>query len=661
MKASKASSITLTLVLLAAILVVVNYIVGGLGVLNLRADLTERKQYTLSEGTKRIVEGLNPDKPVSIRLYASRDSRLMPLDFQAYADTVRDLLLEYEKYSDGKITLEVIDPRPDTEEEDRAVADDIQGHQMTHDGSKVYLGLAVQCLQQKEIIPVLNPNDESSLEYSISRTLSRAIKTKQTKLGVMSALPLAGPAYNLPPMMMMGQQKAPPWILIQQLRQDYEVVEVSSSTDQIEPDIDLLLVIHPSDVSNKAQFAIDQFLLRGGKILAMVDPYCQVTQAYNNQAQMNPTGSMISPGSDLNILFPAWGVKYSPSLVVADMDLRTMSDGRALPTTLTMGPESLDRSDPAVAPLDKVQMFVAGAFDIQPKDGITATPLVRSSENSQMIDTGEAEKARTGALNSFTAEGKKRVLALRLNGKFTTAFPDGPPVDNMPQTPKMPGETGGATDDAGAPAQASAPVVPAPAEAKDAPAAPAYLKESQAEGIIYLFSDVDMVYDIFCFQSDRTGRIFPMMINANLPLILNSVETLVGGKDLIAVRSRAATDRTFTRMEKLRSEVESEYRPLIEQRNQELTDIVQQIADLGGTQQEDGVVVLNVNHEQREQLLEKQLSIQKDIRSLVKAQNSRKERLEMNITLLNFLIVPTLVVLVGIVLAVRRRSLQAAR
>lgn len=661
MKASKTSSIAFTLLLVAAILVVLNYIVGGLGVLNFRADLTEKKQYTLSDGTKRIINNLNPDKPVNIRFYASRDSRILPQYVLAYARSVEDLLLEYAKSSGGKITLEIIDPRPDTEDEDRAVADDIQGHLVSQDGTKVYFGLAVQCLQKKEVIPVLDPVREVSLEYNISRALAKVARTKSTKIGVMSAMPITGSGSNLPPMLlqMQGQRQQPPWVVIQQLRQDYEVVEISTSADKIEPDVEILMVVHPADISNAAQFAIDQFLLKGGKVIAMVDPQCLVTQAYNNQGQMSNPPVIVSASSDMKKLFEAWGVKFSPSLVVADMNLRTQSQGVAQPTFLSMGGDSLSNEDPTVASLGVVQMFSAGAFDIEKKDGITVTPLVKSSENSQLIDAAEADKARSTAMTSFAGDGKRRAMIVRLNGTFQTAFPDGPPPNNMPiDGPKLPGDTGGATDDAGAPqADASTTAQAASSEPKVE-----YLKKSTAEGIVYLFSDVDMIYDMFCFApADNRGSITNELINGNMPLVLNTVELLAGGQDLISVRSRAVTRRPFTRMEQLRDEVEAEYRPLIEQRNKELTDIVQQIASLGGTKQQDGVVVLNVNQEQREQLLEKQLTIQKDIRSLEKAQNSRKERLEMTITLLNFLIVPTLVVIFGVVFAIRRRSLQAAR
>jgi ABC-type uncharacterized transport system involved in gliding motility auxiliary subunit len=724
----KKSTSLLTLLLVTAIVVVLNYIVGGLRFGNARVDLTEKSIYTLSEGTKKILSELNRDKPVSIRLYVTRDSRLMPQNVQNYARTVEDLLLEFEEASDGKIKLEKIDPRPNTEEEDRAVADDVPGHVVNAQGEKAYLGLVVQCLQQKE---VLDPGDETKLEYEVARALSKVSKTKRQVIGVMSPMPIAGPEFNFPAMMQ--QQRPPePWLAVKQLRLDYDVREVPANGEPIDSDLDVLLVLHPADISPKAEFAIDQFLLKGGKngkggkVIVAVDPQSLVSQRYNNPGQLGRAPSVsVGPNSDLPNLFKAWGIDYDKNLVVADMTLGMVAgQGRAQPTFLNIGKNFLNQDEVVSTSLDRLDLFSAGAFNIEKKDGITAAVLVKSSENSELIDSAIAEKARNEGLSSFHASGKHRNLVVRLTGKFRTAFPDGPPADSTPadNLPKLPGETGGAEQDAGAPptaapeakpeaaadsaapkaeapappevsapapatptpsapsspaAEASAPApspspAPAPAsaevaespktpEAKPAETAapkPSHLTESQGgEGVVFLLSDVDMLYEGTYLAQDRSGR----LINGNLPLLLNMVEMLAGGVDLIAVRSRGTSAREFTRMKELKSQVEAEYRPLIEQRNQKLNEIVQKIAEMGGVKEEQGMVVLNVNQAQRKQLIEEQVNIQKEVRELQKAQNRRKERLEMTITLLNLLAVPAFVIAFGVVFAVRRRAIQAAR
>lgn len=651
---NKTASTALTLFIVAAILVVVNYIVGALGFLNFRADLTENKIFTLSEGSRNVISKLNPDKPVTIRFYATRDSRIMPQWVQSYATTVEDLLLEFQKVSGGKITLEKIDPRPDTEAEDRAVGDDIQGHAMNAEGGKAYFGIAIQCLQQKEIIAALDPREEASLEYNIARSLAKVSSTKRGVIGVMSAMPIAGPAFNFPPMMQQRQQ--PPWMVIQQLRLDYDVREVPMTSEAVDADINVLLVMHPSGITGKAEFAIDQFLLKGGKVIAMVDSQCLVSQAYNNPGQMGaPPTNTVGPNSDLKQLFKAWGVTYDVNMVVADMSYRTNTQGRAVPTFLTIDRNGINRNEPVCASLDIMQLFAPGSFIMEKREGVVATTLLQSSENSELIDSALAEKARSQGLSTFQPSGKKQTLALRLNGTFKTAFPDGPPKEKAPAdaAPKLPGGKGGEEKKAaGAPAAAP--------EARAEPK-PAFLKESQnKEGVVFLFSDVDMFYDMFCFESDPSGRPMAIARNSNAPLLLNIVEMLSGGADLISVRSRAVTKRPFTKMEELRAQVESEYRPLIEQRNQKLTDIVQKIATLGGVKQEKGMVVLNINQEQRKQLIDEQNAIKKDIRDLQKEQNKKKDQRESIITALNLLVVPLLVIAFGLVFAIRRRSLQAA-
>lgn len=650
---SKLSSNTLNLIIAIAIIVVVNYIVGGLSFLNFRADLTEKNIYTLSDGTKRIISGLSPDKPVTIRLYVTRDNRLMPQWAQAYSATVQDLLLEFEKNSGDKIKLEKIDPRPNTEEEDKAVADDIQGYTVNEQGDKAYFGLAIQCLQQKEVIASLNPNEEANLEYQVARALGKVSKTKRSVIGIMSPMPIAAPAMNFPGM---PQRQPPPWVVVQQLRQDYDVREVAMSSTKIDDDVSVLILVHPAGISEQAQFAVDQFLMRGGKMVAFLDPQCLVAKAYDNPGQMGmaPT-SITPPSSDMPALLKAWGIRYDQGLVTADMNYRTQAGrGRAVPTFLTVDRAGINRDEPVTSALEVVQLFSSGSFGIESKEGISYTKLIESSENSEMIDSTAAEQAQREGLKTFNPDGKKKTLALRLSGKFKSAFPDGPPKDTTPvdNAPKLPGGTGGEDKkDAGAPADK--------AEKKEDK--PASLKESNGEAVVFLFGDADMQYDMFALESDPSGRVMPIARNSNIPMLLNTVEMLTGGKDLIDVRSRAVTKRPFTKMQEIKSAVEGKYRPLVEQKQQELQKVVDEITAIGGVKKDSkGMGVITINQAQLKELRDKQAAIQKDIREFQKEQSREKDRTEMIITALNILVVPLLLVIFGVSLAMRRHALRAA-
>ena len=659
------------LVIVVAIVVVLNYIVGYLNILNPRIDLTEKNIYTLSDGTKKIISRINPDEPVTLRFYATEDSRIMPQEALKYVTPVRDLLAEIEKEGRGKIKLERIDPRPSTEDEDKAIADDVTGFQGLDGVNKFYLGLAIEAVDRKEIIPLLNPNDEASLEYYIARGISKVTSNEGNRVvvGVMSAMPIAGPAMNFPGM---PQRTPPPWMFIQHLRQDYDVREVPVSAESIDADIKILLVIHPAGISNLAQFAIDQFLLKGGKVIAMVDPRCMVSEAYNNpnQSMGMPPPPVTPPVSDLPALFRAWGVNYNSSSLVADMTYRIdLGRGRTVPTFLSVDRNGMNRSEPMTSSLEKVQMFCVGAFDVTAREGLNAIRLLESSENSAFIDSSEAEKVQREDMERFQADGKKKALAIRLTGTFTTAFPEGAPKAEAPPAggpqmpnipgfpggfPGAPGEKGGEDKkDAGAPAAASA--------APDKPAAPESLKKSvNSEGMVFLFADADMLYDAFALQRDQSGRPIPIPANSNIPMMLNVMEMASGSSDLVAVRSRASTNREFTKMNELMSEVEAKYRPIIEEQNAALTKIVQDIASLSGAKQEQGVVFLNPNKQQLQQLKDKQLEIQKKKRDAEKELKKQKDHREMMITILNMAAVPLLVIIIGLVLAMRRHSLQAA-
>jgi ABC-type uncharacterized transport system involved in gliding motility auxiliary subunit len=741
----KHSALLLTVIIVIAIVIVVNWFLAGARVANYRLDLTEKKIYTLSDGTRRILGNIKSDEPVSIRFYATGDNHVMRPDCAKYASTVEDMLLEIEKTADGKVTLQRIDPRPDSDSEDKAIADDIAGQQMDQMGNKMYFGLAVECGDRKEVLPFLDPGAETSLEYDIARAVAKVNNPKKPVIGVMSAMPIAGPAMNFPGM----RQGPPPWEVIKALRSDYEVREVAVTADKIDTDITVLLLIHPADIRPKTEFAIDQFVLRGGKVMAFVDPKSIVSNMYNQQ-QQNPMMGMMPPTvpafSTLEHLFKAWGVGFDSQMCVADMSDAT----RNLPTYLTIGPKDggINTSVPVTSQLEIIQMFTAGAFTVDKKDGVKSLTLLQSSENTMMIDGTTAEKAQRGPLDNFHSDGRKRILGLELTGHFKTAFPDGPPKDESPSGPNLPGGmgpgmlppgamppthgTGGSDKDAGAPETKDAkdktpaapvtavtppvsattapvsadsskakPAEPKPAATKPAtppaaaapktdaspsappvsaaqstpvaapkpeekkPAGPASLKESTNEdAAVFLFSDSDMLYDRVAFGQDQLGRMMP--INHNLALLLNTVEMLSGGSDLIAVRSRGSTRRAFTKFQEMSANVVAKYKPQIQQLLQKKEDAekeAQKIRSVELKMDANGKIDI-ANPETRAKLAalnETQVSLNKELREIRKQENRDRDHLETWITALNLALIPVLIILFGITLAVKRHTLQAAK
>lgn len=667
---SKQATTGITALLVIAIVVVLNFLVGGLGFGNFRVDLTEDRIYTLSQGTKNILSRLNEDEPVTIRYYYTTDDRVMPNVLKPHVRAVEDLLLEMVKASGDKIILETIHPNPNTDEEDNARADEIQDMgPVNQEGDKIYLGLAVQCLDQKEVIPFLNPpapNEGSAVEYDIARAISKVIKPARNVVGVMSSMPVMGsPMYPF-----QKTQGEGPWVLIQQLRADYEVVEVPMGTDKIDPNIKVLVVLHPADISESAQYAIDQFLLGGGKVIAFVDPNSVVAQAFSGRPNpMTGQQSMINNTSDLKDLFKAWGIGFKSDMVVADMNYRGNLQGRNNPTALQLPAEAINREDRITSGLNSLVMVTAGSFSIDKRDGIDADTLASSSEESEMIDVTEAEKARSPqGLTSFHPAGRRQILGIRLTGKFKTAFPGGKPAAAAGKP-----DTGGAQDEAKPAAAASVPAAPAPAPAAPAVAPAAEKKEepkkddgslkesANSEGVVILFSDVDMLYDAFCVQQDpMTGMLVSR--TGNLPMILNAVEVLSGGGDLLQVRNRKSAVRPFSTLKEMREKVESRYRPQLMALQAEREKIAEKMGALRLKRDSKGKGFIVDPQQQKdlEALMQNDVDLSRKERDIKKEQNKEIEATKTMLKWLNFLAVPLLVSCVGLLLAVRRRSVTAA-
>src|SRR5436309_1889686 len=288
-----AAGIAATLV----IVIVINFIVSSM---RIRVDLTAEKIHTLSDGTKAILKKI--DGPVEIRFYVSQGENVDVM-VKTFAQRVEDLLSEYRRLAHGKIELKKLDPQPDSEAEESAKLDGIEPQGSPMSGEQYYLGLAVSHLDQKFPLPALSPQREKLLEYDLSRAISRVASPIKPVIGVMSSLPVFGQPMN-PMMMRMGQQGgSEPWIFITELQQDFTVKRVEMDADKVEDDIKVMLVVHPKDIPDKGLYALDQFVMRGGRLIACLDAHCLL----DNRAQQNPMmGQMGGGSSNLEKLLKAW-------------------------------------------------------------------------------------------------------------------------------------------------------------------------------------------------------------------------------------------------------------------------------------------------------------------------------------------------------------------
>ncbi|MCF7786595.1 MAG: Gldg family protein [Prosthecobacter sp.] len=644
---NKTATAGVTTLLIIAVIFALNFLVGGVGSGNLRLDLTEDGLFTLSKGTKNILSRINTDEPVTIKFYATNDDRVMPNILKPHARSIEDLLLEYEKQSDGAVSLEVIHPNPDTDDEDKAKDDEIRGMQVNQEGDNIYLGLTVQCLDRKEILPFLNPEDATAFEYDVSRAIAKVIKPTKTVIGLMSAMPIGGV-----PSMPFQQQRGPEaWAIVQQLRADYEVRDLSMSVDKIDSDITVLLVVHPADISPTAEFAIDQYLLGGGNVVAFVDPQSLLAQAMSSQP--NPMtgqpGNMINTSSDLPNLFKAWGISYQKDMVLADMNYRGNLQGRLMPTALQLPGKAINQDDRVTSGLQSFTLVNAGALVIDRKEGLDVITLASSSEASELIDTAAADKLRREPMVNFTASGKKQVLGVHISGKFKTAFPNGKPA-----APAGSKETGGPEQDASAPGAAAA---KAPEKKADNS-----LKDSQdSESNVILFSDSDMLYDAFCLRQGDLG-VGLITTGGNLPMLLNAVEVLAGGGDLIQVRNRKSPVRPFTKLKEMRETVEEKYRPQLVELEKERQELAEKLSkarpqlDL----KKGALIVDQATMNNIKEMEKNSKTIDKEVRNIRKEVNKEVEFRKTLIKTLNVLLVPFLVGMVGLIFAMQRRTRTAA-
>lgn len=675
---------TASALVVIAIVVVINFIVGGSSIGNfLRFDLTQDKLYTLSQGTRNIIDRLDTDKPVTIRLYTSTDDRVMPPILRNYSRSIEDLLNEFRKAGNGRVIVEKLAPNPNTDEEDKAAADEIQGIPANNDGDKFYLGIAIECLDQKEVLPFLNPQEETKLEYNLARSVQKVSGRGKPVIGIMSPLPIMGSGGNTMPFQQPQQQQQPAWVLVQQLKMDYEVVDVPMTVAKVkvrdrskekfvsldESGVDVLVVVHPANIEDTALYALDQFVLNGGKLIAFVDPKSVVAEHFGQQQMQNPMmrgqAPMINPQSDMKKLFTAWGIGRDADQLVVDMGYRANMGGRQNPTALMLNQNAFNKDERLTKDLNSLFMLTTGAFSITKTDGIEATVLASSSEVSQAVASAEAEKANRGELRDFSPGGRNLPLVVRLTGKFKTAFPDGAPAKAAPK------EGGGPQDEAKPapvaptpPPGIAAPPVAAPAPPTPAAAAPSgdHLKESKnSEGLVLLFGDADMIYDGLCLEKDPFGGI--RETNGNLSMMLGAIELYSGGGDLISVRNRASTTRPFTTMEKKKAQVEEQFRPQMSKLTGELEEATRELSNLRGKfdKKTQRVIIDPSSQDKINNWQGKQVEIQKEIGNIKKQQRKAIDWEEMKIKLFNIFLMPLVVVAIGLILAMNRRVATAAK
>jgi ABC-type uncharacterized transport system involved in gliding motility auxiliary subunit len=601
-----------------------------------RLDLTAERAYTLSPGTRNILAKL--DTPVQIRFYCTRGDNRMPVFLKTYAQRVEDLLGEYRQLSKGQIEIQKLDPVPDSDAEDSAKLDGIEG-QPLENGEPIYLGVSVSMLDQKEVVPFLTPSRERLLEYDLSRAISRVITPEKPVVGIMSPLPFAGQQMS-PMMMQMGRRGGQPaWVFYSELQRDFNVKQVEMTAESIPDDVKVLLLIHPKAISDAAQFAIDQFVLRGGKLIAFLDPMAALDAQGGG-----PMGGGSS--SSIDKLLKAWGLTFESTKVVADTSYTGRTQQGRAPAVLALTDKAVNKDDIITAEADNLFMAFAGAFTGAPVAGLKETVLIKSSKDSQLIEPMLAQMDGERIIRDFSPSGTEYALAVRLTGKFKTAFPEGKPkAEPKPDEP------------------------PKPDEKKPDAATDKNLKESAQENSVVLVGDSDMIQDQLCVREMPNpfggGQRMVMPANGNLAFAQGAVEQLTGDNNLITVRSRASRERPFTVVRKMQADAESNYRSKIKELETSLTEAQTKLNDLQRAKAEKGggqKFILSpeqqteiANFRKKEGEVKQQLKVER------KKLRVDIDSLENRIKWLNIAGMPALVALAGVGLAVVARKRRAAR
>ncbi len=577
-----------------------------------RLDLTENNLYTLSEGSEEIISAI--DEPINLYFFFSKKSSEDLTQLRSYATRVEELLDEYALIGDGKINLSVIDPEPFSEEEDQAAEFGLQSVPINAAGDELYFGLAAtNALDDMEIISFFQPDKEEFLEYEISKLVQSLSVAEKLTIGVLSSIDVQAS------MNQQTFQMTPAWMVIEQLEQLFNVESLSTDIDSLPVDVDILLVIHPKQLSETLLFAIDQFVMAGGKLLAFVDPLAESDRP--QQASPMMPAPPTEQSSNLNRLTEAWGVTLRGNVVLGDSQAALAVDsGTGTPVRhlaiVGMESENFSSDDIVTSSLESINLATAGILDISDAPPGTIEPLITSSAYSMPLDSFQFQfmSDPQDLMRAFSPTGEQYVVAARISGSAPSAFPDG--IENSE------GE---------------------------------HLTQTQDINVI-LVADTDMLADRLWVQVQNFfgQRIASPWAN-NGEMVINALDNLSGGASLISIRSRGRFTRPFDVVQDLRREAEASYQESADDLQAQLAETEQQLTELQSAQSEGNLFGLSPEQEQAlVQFQQEKLKIRKQLRDVRHRLDSDIELLGSTLKFINIALIPILMTLLLLAMNVLR-------
>ena len=588
--------------------------------LPLRGDFTAERLYTLSQGSRSVLGQLEED--VTLKYYVSSSAAEMPMALKTYATQVRDLLREYERAGGGHLVLETYDPTPDSDAEEWAQRYGVEPQTVNPFGSPIYFGVVAVCGDREETLGVLSPRTQTTLEYDLTRLVTRVAWPKRPVVAVMTSLKdVFGEPAN--PMMaqMGGRGGKPGWAAVEELRKDYDVRELAADVEKIDDDVEALVVLHAKDVPAKTEYAIDQFVLRGGRLVACVDPLSvkDLLASRQGASPMMPGGA--DAPSTLAKLFAAWGVTFDVKTLACDLAASTrLGNGQGgvsdNPAFLSLGTAHVDSGDLLVSGLSQISLPFAGSFAFAGDPALTFTPVLRTSQAHGA--TVEADAIRYGLeARGVVPDGVSRVLAARLEGTFKTAFPQGPDGTNA---------VAGAL--------------------------------SEGKSSVLLVGDTDFLADDFSVRLLRTpfGNV-AQPANDNLTLFANVIEQFAGRTELIGLRSRTPMDRPFVKVNELEAAALAKGQQREEEFKAKLQEAQRRVNELQS--QKSGNERYLLSREQEEEIAKArkaQAQVRRELKNVRKELTADIDSLGLTLKCVNVLLMPLLVIVLGLVRGLRRRS-----
>ena len=632
-----------TLALAALLTLSVNLIANSIGK-NTKADLTADHLYTTSVGTKRVLARV--EEPINVRLYYSRRLGQAAPVYGKYFERVRALLEQYRDLSGGKVQLTVLEPEPFSDAEDRAVASGLRAIRLNQEGENGYFGLvASNTTDNDAAIEFFALDRERFLEYDLTKLINGLANPKKRVVGLMSGMPIDGGMNPMQPM----RQPAPAWTVMDQIREFFDVKPIDQSATEIPGDIDVLMLVQPNAISKDAAYAIDQYVLRGGRVLAFVDPLAETVP---------PSGPMgmpsMPPGADVAALLKSWGVAIDISKLAGDPSMARRvqfggQGGRPVVTDylawLQIDPANINTDDPLAAGVERMNWASVGF--ITNVDGATTKvqPIIETSTKAGEMNADSMRMMPDPLAlgRDFKSGGKKLVLAARITGETRSAFPDG-----RPKPEAKPGEE----------------------KAGDKPADPAAKDDKKGELVVphfaigpvnvILIADGDLLHDQFWVTvQELLGQRMAVPQAHNAVFVINALENLAGGEVLGSLRGRGVNDRPFERVANIRREAERRYREKEQALNAKLKELQGKLQQME-TRVEGGQILLSDKDRQTiEGFRGEMVSVRRELRGVQAELRRDIDNLDGWLKFFNIAAVPLLIGIGGIAVGLSRRRRQA--